>query len=115
MITITAATMMKGFHKNSFSGIQHVMTFCGIGLYWLFHLKNLDYPFISHYTREDENLYLRAMYIFYGNRLESNSRLVHTFMEMISQGRIAKQFSIICKKQSCRLADKTKLQILLYA
>ena len=90
------------------------MTFCGIGLYWLFHFKNLDYSSISLYTPEDEDLYLRAMYIFCGNRLESNSRLAHGFMEMVSQGRIAKPFSVICKKQSCKLAGKTKLQILLY-
>lgn len=84
MIAITAATMMKEFPKNSFSGIPHVMRFYGIGFYLLFHLKNLDYPSTSHYTPDDEDLYLRAMHMFCGNRLKSDSRLVHTFMEMVT-------------------------------
>lgn len=84
--------MMKGFLKSSFSGIQHVMTFCGIGFYLLYHLKILDYPSIAHYTLEDGDLCLRALY-----RLD---RLERTFMEMVTQEWIAKQFSIMCKKQS---------------
>lgn len=83
MIAITAATMMKGFPKNSFSGIPHTIRFYGIKFYLLFHLKILDYSSTSHYTPEDEDLYLRAMHMLCGNRLKSDSRLGHTFMEMV--------------------------------
>lgn len=88
------------------------MTFCGIGFYLLFHLKNLDYSSISHYPTEDGDLCLRAMYIFCGNRLESDSRLVCAFMEMVTQEWIAKQFQSYAKSNLGKLANKTKLQIL---
>lgn len=59
------------------------MIFCGIGFYLFFYFKNLDYLFIFYYFIEDGDLCFRIMYIFCGNRLESDSRLVCVFMEMV--------------------------------
>lgn len=96
--------MIKGFHKSSFSGIQHIITFCGIAFYLLYHLEILDYPSIAHYTLEDGDLCLRALY-----RLD---RLVCTFMEIVTQEWIAKQFQSYAKSSLGKFAKKTKLQIL---
>lgn len=101
----------RGFHKRSFSGIQHVMTFCGIGIYLLSQLKNLDYSSITHYTTEDGDLCLRAMHVFWQQTEEWQQPSRH-FHRNGNTEMDCKALLKYAKSNLHKLTNKTNLQIL---